>query len=414
MATANNDDDDWLSLDEPRTPDAPATPKKPGTLEKPATPEKVDESFFDELPDEIDDFTSDVETPPPPSKPVATSVEYASEFRVKCMVCDSLMFAKASQAGKTVKCSDCLSPITIPQPPKVRKKQTMDIDSAQTFGLEQPKTVRNPDADPNRKSAAKLLEDAARVDDEPADIHYADTPSVTAWLNGIFGIFRDVGVITHWIGLSLMAVFPILFVMAANHSFFYIALIPGGLFFSALVVSCGFAILQSVANEEERVSEWPILDPPSWLSELVVAVAAAAMVGAPVAVLSQMLVSPLIGIAFTMFAIYAFFPFVLLSMMDMNSAFAPFSPEVARSVTKCEEAWGGFYFSSGILFAVLYFLIFSVGLTGSVGVSISVFASVAVAFIYFAMIGRLAFAIGQAVNARPKRRDDESTTANDS
>lgn len=421
LSRSSNDDDDWLSLEEPPTPTRPgsseeSTPTKP-TSSLPisqAPPEKVDTSFLDQLAEEPDEFTTVVESPPPPRQPLAIPVEYASEFRVKCKVCDSLMFAKASQAGKTVKCSDCLSPITIPQPPKVSKKPKMDIDSAQTFTLAQPKSTRNPDADPHRKSAAKLLEDAARVDEEPSEIRYADTPSVAAWLNGIFGIFRDLGVVTHWIGLSLIATVPILLVIAVNHPYLYAMLLPGCLFFSALVVSCGFAILQSVANGEERVSEWPILDPPTWLGELVVAIAAAAIVAAPVAALSHILVNPLIGIAFTMFAIYGFFPFVLLSMMDMNSVFAPFSPEVARSVTKCQEAWGGFYFTSGILFAALFLLIVTVHSMGSVGIAISVFASVGVTFIYFAMIGRLAFAIGQAVNAPPKRRDSESTSSNDS
>jgi hypothetical protein len=401
-------------LDEPRTGENSKEP----ALSKPTSEAaaQVDDSFFADLPDDADEFTSHVETPPKPKPrmPEATSVEYSTEYRVRCNICDSLMFAKASQAGKTVKCSDCHSPITIPPPPKIRKKQTMDIDSAQTFNLEQPRTVRVKNADPNRKSAEKLLAEAARVEEEATEISYTDVPSVKQWLADVFGIFRDVAVITHWIGLSLVATLPIIFVMAANHPYFYAVLFPAGLIFGSLVVSCGFAILQSVANGEKRVSEWPILDPPAWFGELIVAVAAAAVVAAPVAALSHLLNAGILGIALTMATIYGFFPFVLLSMMDMNSPLKPFSPEVARSVTKCEEAWGGFYFSSGLMFAALFLLIITARSMGGIGVAISVFASVAVAFIYFAMIGRLAFAIGQAVNAPPTRKDRESTSANDS
>lgn len=414
VAASTNDDDDWLQLDEPRTGENSTEP----VLSKPTSEaaEQVDDSFFADFPDDADEFTSQVETPPKPkpSMPEATSVEYSTEYRVRCNICDSLMFVKAAQAGTTVKCSDCLSPITIPPPPKIRKKQTMDIDSAQTFNLEQPRTVRVNNADPNRKSAEKLLAEAARMEEEATETSNADIPSVKQWLVDVFGIFRDVAVITHWIGLSLVATLPIIFVMAANHPYFYAMLFPAGLIFGSLVVSCGFAILQSVANGEERVSEWPILDPPSWFGELIVAVAAAAVVAAPVAALSHMLNAGLLGIALTMAAIYGFFPFVLLSMMDMNSPLKPFSPEVARSVTKCEEAWGGFYFSSGLMFAALFLLIITARSMEGIGVAISVFASVAVAFIYFAMIGRLAFAIGQAVNAPPTRKDRESTSTNDS
>ena len=102
-----------------------------------------------------------------------------------------------------------------------------------------------------------------------------------------------------------------------------------------------------------------------------------------------------------MFAVYLVFPFVLLSMMDMGNVLQPFSAEVARSVTDSQEAWGGLYFSSAILFAALFLLIVSMnGLAGHSGIAISLTASIAVVFIYFGMIGRLASAIGQA--------DDES------
>jgi hypothetical protein len=101
-------------------------------------------------------------------------------------------------------------------------------------------------------------------------------------------------------------------------------------------------------------------------------------------------------------------------MMDMNSALKPFSADVARSVTKCEEAWGGFYISSGLLFAILFLVIMIGRSMGGLGIAFAVFATVGVAFVYFAMIGRLAFAIGQAASRPPQEKDQESTQQNDS
>ncbi len=387
LASSTGDDDDWLQLDQKEDPHP------------------------------LDDFIATTEPPPTPKsdlvrnrpgKPQAAPVEYATEYRVKCNICGSVIFVKASQAGKTIKCSDCYSPITIPSPPKVPQKQKMDIDSAATFKLEQPTSVRRKETDPNRKSAAQLLEEAAREESQAPKNRDTDTPDIREWLAGVFGIFRDMAVLTHWVGLSIVAALAAVLVIAIDKPLFYLMTLPAGLFFGALVVSCGFAILQSVANGEKQVSEWPILDPPSWLGELVVAIAAAAVVAAPVAAVSQLLNLGMLGIAVTMFAIYGFFPFVLLSMMDMNSPLKPFSAEVARSVNKCEEAWGGFYFSSGLLFAALFLLIVgsrAFGL-GVIGVVISIFAAVGTAFIYFAMIGRLAYAIGQAVNAPPTRKEE--------
>ncbi len=430
VARSSNDDDDWLQLDEPPAAKPTRLPTKvppriAPTLQVDPRPTSNPEfqppgdDFFLNVPDELDEFTSQIESPPLPLaktiRPEARSVEYATEYRVRCKTCDSLMFVKASQAGKTVKCSDCFAPVTIPPPPKLQKKPSPDIDSAPTFALNEPTTVRRKNTDPYRKSAEQLLEEAAKTEQDASVVRYSDTPSVRQWLIGVFGIFRDLSVITHWVGLSIVAAVPLLFVMAVDKPYFYMMLLPAGLFFGALLVSCGFAILQSVANEEEKVSEWPILDPPSWLGELVVVIAAAGMVAAPIAALCQLLnANVLIGVALTMLAIYGLFPFVLLSMMDMNSPLKPFSPEVARSVSKCEEAWGGFYFSSGLLFAALYLLIFISRPLGTVGVVISVFAAVGVVLIYFAMIGRLAFAIGQAVNTPPRRQDSESTSDKES
>ena len=97
-------------------------------------------------------------------------------------------------------------------------------------------------------------------------------------------------------------------------------------------------------------------------------------------------------------------------MLDMNSAFVPFSPEVARSVTKCQESWGGFYFSSGLLFIGL-FLGFALASNSTPAVTavVSIVAGIGVTFSYFSMIGRLAFAIGQAVNAPPMKNEIDRT-----
>ncbi len=310
---SQNDDDDWLQLDEPPARKAVDQIPSPNRSQ----PEAIGDSLFDDLPpdlsdgalgnddlnhpisndsessdtfslgdlNDLDEFTAAIEAPPAPKstpgRPEATPVEYATEYRVRCSVCDSLMFAKASQAGKTVKCSDCHSPITIPQPPKIRKQPTIDIDSAATFSLEQPTNVRLKHADPNRKSAEQLLAEAAKAEEESQPIRYSDTPSVLQWISGVFGIFRDLSVITHWIGLSIVAAVPTVFAIMVDHHYVYTMMVPAGLFFGALVVSCGFAILQSVANGEKQVSEWPILDPSSWLGELVVAIAAAAIVARP-------------------------------------------------------------------------------------------------------------------------------------
>jgi hypothetical protein len=101
-------------------------------------------------------------------------------------------------------------------------------------------------------------------------------------------------------------------------------------------------------------------------------------------------------------------------MLDMNSFMMPFSAELARSATQSSEAWGGFYFSSGLLFGGLFLLL---TVTSAFGITaatmIGVTAAIGVAFAYFSMVGRLAFAIGQSVNAPPRVDDVDRSRHND-
>jgi hypothetical protein len=326
-----------------------------------------------------------------------------------------MLYAKASQAGKTVKCSDCYSPVTIPPPPKIRKQQDVDLDEAATFAF-QPSEKAERRADPYQRSAEQLLDEASRVEEKSTVDRYDDTPSVKEWIKNVFGIFTDLGVVVHWIGLSVLGSVPAVIALTVDVPILVMGLFPAGFFLGVITVSCGFAILNAVANQEESVAEWPTLDPMAWFGQLFVVLAAASVAAIPVWAACQLILgTQLISVAVTMFSIYAMFPFVLLSMLDMNSPFVPFSAEVARSVTKCEEAWGGFYFSSGLVFVALFMTFAAAASTMSppVAAVVSIVAGVGVTFIYFSMLGRLAYAIGQAVNAPPMKNDIDAARRSD-
>ncbi len=335
-----------------------------------------------------------------------TPVEYATEYRVQCLTCGSQRMVQASQAGKTITCNDCHSPIRVRQPPRVPKKVVIDIENAATFAFEASQ-VSSSDrrSDPYRKSAQQLLDEASRVE-ATVQKYDEDIPSISGWLASIFGIFRDVGVLAHWVALSLVASVPAIIALASEVRVLQIALVPAGIVFGVVVVSCGYAILQSIANGEDKVSEWPVFDPMGWLENLIVVFSAAGFAIIPVYGIAQFVFGQsLITAALTMLSLYTFFPFVLLSMLDANSPLTPFSAEVARSVTRAQEAWGGLYFTAAIMFFAL-FLTYAVSSTmpSPVAAVGGIFLTVAMAFVYFAMIGRLAFAIGQEVSEPPKSK----------
>lgn len=426
IPSSTNDDDDWLSLeDEPITV---ATTEESNFDDDPFAEqgEQARSEFAgDELPACDDLFADNLNSPPPPASsipamgvpgsslppkkkdtgvPNAPEVEYAKEYRVTCNTCGTYLYAKASQEGKKVKCADCHSFVLIPSPPKVKKKFQVNLDEVESFSFEPNDRIqRGPD--PYQQSASQLLEEAAREEEaNPTKPENLDVPNVLEWIAGVLSPLKDLGVLAHLLGLIVLAGIPTSIALISDSPILILGLFPGGLVLALLTISCGFAILQSVANDEGSVTDWPTLDPMGWLSQLFLVGAAAAIAAIPIWIACLVILGPhLLSVAITMLSIYLVFPFVLLSMLDMNSVFIPFSSEVARSVTKCEEAWGGFYFSCGLLFVGM-FLVFSVAtaMTPVSGAMVAISTGVGGTFIYFGMIGRLAFAIGQAVNAPPR------------
>ncbi|MDB4423190.1 hypothetical protein N9276_01270, partial [Rhodopirellula sp.] len=352
--------------------------------------------------------------------PQAVSTEYESEFRVTCNTCGTIMYAKAVNAGKTTKCSDCYSEVTIPQPPKVRKKPEIDITNAETFSLGQMDTGTRSTADPFKKSADDLLAEASREEEEKTTPIYEDTPNVVEWLNNVFGIFKDPGVIMHWVVISVGAAIPTALLLQIEQEslqmLLTLGMMTGGLVLGAITVSCAFAILLSVANGNDRVEEWPSMDIFQWLDQLILVLGATALVAIPMWTVCYLTDCPqLLGIAIIMFSIYLLLPFILLSMLDMGSVLTPFSPELARSVSNSQEEWGGFYFSSGLLFTGLFLFIATTWSTDStIGIVAAITLAIFTTFTYFGMMGRLAFTIGQSVNAPPMKNDIDRSRPADS
>ncbi len=344
--------------------------------------------------------------------------DIVSEFRVTCPICQSLRFVRTDQVGQQIKCPDCYSMMVVPPPPKAKKRYQPDIENAESYVLSEAGEVAPVYGGPMSRSAAELLRDAEGGDEErageaPRPRDEYDNPDVQKWLAGIFGIFRDPGVILHVIVLSLLGCLPGVAAATLGHP--GVTLISNLLtaIFFIFVLGCGFSILEAVANGQAEVEEWPYQIPGEGLGRMLTALAAAALAGGPAAVLGGVVFGPGMAMAaLTMFSLYIFFPFVLLSMLDSESIFVPFSAEVSKSVGRCQEAWGILYLSSGLLFfALLLLYVIANLLPETLTAFLVVAGTVAAIFTYFSMIGQVAYAIGQAVNAPPMQNDIDEVRA---
>ncbi len=314
-------------------------------------------------------------------------------FRVTCPICGTVTYARVKQVGKRIKCSDCYSEITVPRPPKPKKKPQFTAE-AETFKLSEPASPAR-ERDPFRRSADELLREAEREPEEEHRRSMDDLPDVAGWVKSVLGIFLDPGVIVHFGGLSLLLAVPAALTIA--YPVFAIAAVPLALLGITLTVSCGFAIMIGVSNQHDQIEDWPTADPAGWFEPLFLVVVATAIAVGPAYVAATLLGAPVvITIGLVMFCVYAAFPVVVLSMLDLQSVTSPFSPDVAKSITRCQEDWGAFYFSAAGLFGGLYayFLFFA---NSPLSIALGVVLSIGVMFVYFALLGRLALAIGEVV-----------------
>lgn len=360
-------------------------------------------------------FVDHQSSQPAPVQRVVDAESVDDSFRVRCRVCDSLSYARRDQVGKKIRCPDCHTAIVVPPPPKVKPKYRPDIEAAATYTFSGSSDMPQRPADPFRKSAEDYLRAAEQAEDEPEDQEW-ELPNFGEWFSGLGKIFLDPAVPIHIILLSMLAFVPVSIAIWLEGDERLVALgrmmlYAGAAIYGALVIACGFAVLQAVANGEQEVSEWPVFDPMEWLGQLALSICAAALAAGPALLLAHLLFpAGLATVAMGMLGLFVFYPIVLLSMLDEQSVMVPFSTDISKSMMRSPDQWGAAYLASGILFFAMFVAyMFSSVVPPLAGALVSIVVTVAGVFIYFAILGRLAYGIGHAVNAPPMVNDIEST-----
>lgn len=409
---------DEFMLPDAIAPSPPATPREPSAAKAGLSPPSLSEADLALLAG----FGGEPPVNPTRAKRVPVKAPADGGFRVRCPVCESVNYATVDQVGKRIRCGDCDSAITVPSPPQPKQTYQPDLESAQVFkfsdGEGDQVSTGGRQTDPFRRSADDYLRAAEKAEDEVEEPEW-ELPSFGSWFTRLGKIFLDPAVSLHIGLLSLLAFLPtyILLKLDQEAPIVMMGMFAVGLVFAALVVACGFAILQSVANGEEKVSEWPVFDPMEWLGQIIVAICAVAVAAGPVALLAHFF-SPggLATVALAMFSLYLLYPIVLMSMLDEQSIFVPFSADVSKSVMRAPDQWGAAYLASAGLFAAMFFAyLFATICSAVFGAVIVILCTITGVFFYFGILGQLAFGIGQAVNAPPmindidrsKKPDDE-------
>ncbi len=306
--------------------------------------------------------------PEPPQR------EGSQEYRVQCKLCGTLLYVEPNQAGRMIQCPDCHSQFEAPPPPVKRSpkptRPAVAADPMEVRFKNETPPVRP--ATTGTKATQDLLDRAKQeLDDTPEDggetTYDFDT---RGWLMRSFSFLFDPGLILIAIASGvfsaglLLAVWWFAQQSEATRGLGSLlgVLIGAGIgipLMSALLTN-GLAVLESSANRLKRVQEWPMFNPVEWFGEIacvVVAFLLAALPGGLLALLVQYFGGGrVMMLGAYLISVWLFFPPLLLSMLDLQSFFRPYSKEVYQSFQSRGEAWGACYMMTALGLAGFYLL----------------------------------------------------------
>ncbi len=315
------------------------------------------------------------------------------EYRVSCTACGTAQYVRLSNQGVKIKCPDCFLVFKVPPPPpnwspKKQPKLELTHEDMPLAAGEELQQLQI--AESQRSRASQIMEKAQlQVTDEDIDNLYSGDFDTAGFLQRTFGFLKDPVAIAHIFGYAI--IFGGIFAagqFAANMRdtqygpglilLIAISTPAIGLVFAMPLLSSGIALLESVANRQSRVSEWPgfnIFENAGDVAAVTIALLAAMTPGF---VLGLWLGGEAEGagrmqIAGMMLTSFVLFPVFMLSMLDTGSVFAPLSSAVFRSFAEAAESWAGYYLKTFFAFSttmLLWFLLLGkneilAGLAGS-------------------------------------------------
>jgi ssDNA-binding Zn-finger/Zn-ribbon topoisomerase 1 len=293
-------------------------------------------------------------------------------YRVTCKTCGTSQYVSLDRVGKKLHCPDCHANFVIPPPPpgwSARKKKTIIRDEGPDVPLAPIEVDHHENVlESERVTATDYLDKARRAldDDEMQDL-YQGTYDTKGFFQRSLGFMWDPSMILLMVAFGL--IFACLFGAAefssdkiAKGGFegagYLLVLFVGVGLIAVLVampmLASGLALLESVANQEKRLSELPNFNVFDNMGEILVIFFA--LFGS---MLPGILVGGVIGqsggaswmiMSGMMLTCFLSFPVFLLSMLDNGSVFQPLSAAVVKSITQVPEAWGACYLKNMIGF----------------------------------------------------------------
>jgi hypothetical protein len=353
------------------------------------------------------------------SMPPPTDDKY---FAVVCPLCHTRLEATREQVGQSITCPDCRRPFEIKAPPPAVAKYRWSEDDGVELRIEP--TFERPQLE---KPVLPVIE-KERKPRRSAAIRRARPLPLERLVSGVANFLWYSNVWPRWLGYSIVLLIP----LELLHFGFNQPLTPNGTRSAGAVVALLAALVQlsvwfisicatlltvldDTSEGLDRVENWPE-------GYVFVSVRPVAMIffGLLLSVLPGGVICGAIRLEGDLswlpiaISVLILFPFVLLSMLETDSALTPFSQNIWEGLHIAGEAWTTTYGVSLAIWGVFAAIdwaskeFISVPEISSV---IGVLSFVAALLVYYRLLGRLAWMLA----VRLDDPDDEGTTndAND-
>ena len=355
-------------------------------------------------------------------------------FAVYCGLCNTLMHATEDQVGTQLVCPDCGTSTTV-HPPRLQRRAPKGFGDNVGEGY-----AVSAEREPPRPEPQWLAFHPSRgyesVANGPTVSDAADPlpplrPHLPRWplWSGVFGFPWHCGSRLRWFQMSLCACLigfagDLAITMANVNASGLAGLGPAllGLLATATATCAaaawiavaaidGLTIVTETSAGSDSIADWPN---PSlfvdWLGEAFFVVNSLGLSAS--AGLGLTWVLKLLDLAnwYAMpLTLLVLFPFVLMSMLELNSAVLPFSPAIASSLIRRPLAWALFFGETVLVMGSASGIVTLARIGMGLRPAIPVVAAVLTAalMIYFRLVGRLAWCCSMAKASRgePKGPD---------
>ena len=341
---------------------------------------------------------------------------------VVCRMCQTLMHATEDQVGKKLKCPDCGTANVVPPPETpakaasvlTRDEYDLEIDATLDPG-ERPAVIVPPrrpmlyeeETEVARQKQAERLAHGTSRGPQYDDKGHAVMPR---WplATRILPFLFSRGVVARWFALSIcwyLAVSPTW--LASLSKVGPVAALPmAALTLIALAIwSAAFAaivmtIVVESSDGNDEVQQWPTTNATDWAGEFFYVVFGALASPLPGWLIGRFI--PENGPRELLFvgSIFFCFPVILLSQLDVGSAFAVASPRVIASFVRLPGTWLMFYAEIGLLLAVCIATTIAAALLPAVLVVLLVPLYVAAILLAARILGRLGWKLAESLPAK--------------